>query len=85
MSRNGNSKVAVAMTLGMVFGGYLALSDRAERQVVSLPAVNAAIEMSGPESELLPPVADLQDAVAPIGDLIARNNWHDLDNAVSGF
>lgn len=85
MSRNGNSKVAVAMTLGMVFGGYLALSDRAERQVVTVPAANAVTQMPEPEAELLPPVVDLQDAVAPIGDLIARNNWHDLDNAVSGL
>jgi hypothetical protein len=54
------------MSLGMVFGGYLALNDRAQRDDAAAPDMQIAIDLPDPESELLPP-------------LMARNHWNDMD------
>ncbi|MFK7888715.1 MAG: hypothetical protein AB8G16_17800 [Gammaproteobacteria bacterium] len=69
------------MSLGLIYGGYLALSDRAEApEAQASIAASHAVALPDPESELLPPMIDLDDAVAPIGDLIARNHWNDMDS-----
>lgn len=68
MLRNGNSRVAFGMSLGLVFGGYLALDDRAQRNEAAPPDKHTVVVVPDPETELLPP-------------LLVRNHRNDLGTA----